>query len=260
MKGFSRLKNKKGIALESAIIFMVSIFTFCFLLSSLTLLGHSQAKINNIYIENNLECDQLGEQFISYVNAVTIQQCSTPVIAFDEGTKQITITCASVGASIYYTTNGDNPEIKEEQRYGDPIKIEDNCTIKAIAVCNGYLPSATVTGTVQKKDDGFDITCDPAETQSESEIPATNATESLYNYFSTNYLSYNPQSVATGLKIQHGGRVYTVIEQRTTVIPNAINFKFILKSGETTVMEISCVKTAESLENQFVTIEEWKKY
>lgn len=258
MKGFSRLKNKKGIALESAIIFMVSIFTFCFLLSSLTLLGHSQAKINNIYIENNLECDQLGEHFISYVNAVTIQQCATPVIAFDEGTKQITITCASVGASIYYTTNGDNPEIKVEQLYIDPITNIDNCTIKAMAVCNGYLPSATVTGTVENGSVVLDTTT--AETQSESEIPVPNATDGLYNYFLTNYSSYYPKPVATGFTIQHGGRVYTVIEQRTTVIPNAINFKFILKSGETTVMEISCVKTAVSLENQFVTIEGWKKY
>ncbi len=52
MKPRRILKNKKGIALENAILFMVIVFSFCALLTSLTLFGHYQTKLDKITLTN----------------------------------------------------------------------------------------------------------------------------------------------------------------------------------------------------------------
>ena len=42
------LKSKRGMALENAILFMLIIFSLCALLTSLTLIGHYQVKIEKM--------------------------------------------------------------------------------------------------------------------------------------------------------------------------------------------------------------------
>ena len=59
------LKDKKGMAIESAIIFMIIIFSFCALLSSLTLWGHYQTKLDNTVLLNKVTVEQIGEDFLS---------------------------------------------------------------------------------------------------------------------------------------------------------------------------------------------------
>ena len=54
--------------LESAIIFMVAIFAFCLLLSSLTLTGYNQVKIEKIKAKNDLNLDLVAEDYLAYVN------------------------------------------------------------------------------------------------------------------------------------------------------------------------------------------------
>lgn len=63
------LKDKKGLALENAILFMMIIFSLCFLLASFALIGHYQAKIENIKITQRVELDQIGEEFIDFPEA-----------------------------------------------------------------------------------------------------------------------------------------------------------------------------------------------
>lgn len=58
------LKDKKGLALENAILFMMIIFSLCFLLASFALIGHYQAKIENIKIIQRVELDQIGEDYL----------------------------------------------------------------------------------------------------------------------------------------------------------------------------------------------------
>ena len=64
------LKSKKGIALENTLLFMMIIFSLCFLISSFTLMGHYQGEIEKTMITNRVELDQIGENFV--VNRETL--------------------------------------------------------------------------------------------------------------------------------------------------------------------------------------------
>ena len=63
------LKSKRGLALENAIIFMLLIFSLCALLSSLTLVGHYEVKIENMLLRREVEIDQIGEDYLASVKA-----------------------------------------------------------------------------------------------------------------------------------------------------------------------------------------------
>ena len=63
------LKNKRGFALGSAVAFMVITFTLCFLLTSLTLIGHYQVKIDNMMLLDDVEIDQIGEDYLASLGA-----------------------------------------------------------------------------------------------------------------------------------------------------------------------------------------------
>ena len=58
-------KSKKGIAIETAILALVVIFSLCFLVTSLTLVGHYQVQIESSFILKDVELDQIGEDFIN---------------------------------------------------------------------------------------------------------------------------------------------------------------------------------------------------
>ncbi len=55
-----------------------------------------------------------------------------------------TISCTTEGATIYYTTDGSDPD-ETATEYTEPIYIEDTTTLKAIAYAEGYDPSAIAT-------------------------------------------------------------------------------------------------------------------
>lgn len=63
------LKSKRGMALENAILFMLIIFTLCALLTSLTLLGHYQVKIEKKALQQDIEIEQIGEHYLASVKA-----------------------------------------------------------------------------------------------------------------------------------------------------------------------------------------------
>ena len=58
------LKSKKGIALENAILFLMVIFSLCFLIASFTLIGHYQGEIEKVQLAQRVELDQIGEDFL----------------------------------------------------------------------------------------------------------------------------------------------------------------------------------------------------
>lgn len=65
MKYFRILKSKRGMAIETAIAFMLVIFMLCALLTSLTLIGHYQTKIEKITFLRSVEIDQIGEDYLA---------------------------------------------------------------------------------------------------------------------------------------------------------------------------------------------------
>ena len=69
MKRTALLKSKKGIALESAIVFMIVIFMFCFLITSTAFVGSYRTRINKTKAAFYVEQEQIAEDFIAYMNA-----------------------------------------------------------------------------------------------------------------------------------------------------------------------------------------------
>ena len=77
------------------------------------------------------------------VTVNVMEQCATPVIeATDNGsTASTVITCTTPGATIYYTTDGSDPDNINGTPYTGAFAITDNTKVKAIAYCEGYYPS-----------------------------------------------------------------------------------------------------------------------
>jgi len=67
MKLMKKLKCKRGIAFENAILLMLIIFMLCALLASLALVGHYQVKIENITLLQAVEIEQIGEDYLASI-------------------------------------------------------------------------------------------------------------------------------------------------------------------------------------------------
>ena len=72
------LKNKSGVALENTLLFMLVIFSMCALLTSLTLVGFFQTRINQITLLNEVELEQIGEEFIAHVKNTPTGEFTSP--------------------------------------------------------------------------------------------------------------------------------------------------------------------------------------
>src|SRR5574344_1730309 len=71
--------------------------------------------------------------------------------AVDSGT-EVTISCATDGAKIYYTTDGSDPTA-ESTEYTDAISVTPPMTLKAIAVKDGMNNSAVASASYTIKPD-----------------------------------------------------------------------------------------------------------
>ena len=79
-----------------------------------------------------------------------------PVVASDSGLTfrtdscEVSISCATDGATIYYTDDGTTPKRYDDYLYTGPVTITETTTFKAVAVVGG-IRSAYVTVTITKK-------------------------------------------------------------------------------------------------------------
>ncbi len=72
------------------------------------------------------------------------------------GGKTVTLSSTTTGAEIYYTTDGSDPT-EESTKYTEPFNLTaDSTTVKAIAVCDGF-----VTSTVSEETITISITAEP---------------------------------------------------------------------------------------------------
>ena len=79
-----------------------------------------------------------------------VQTCADPVFnpngGVFTGSAQVTITSATEGATIYYTTDGNDPVVsKSSIANGGTVNLTESCTLKAMAVKSGMNNSAIVT-------------------------------------------------------------------------------------------------------------------
>lgn len=81
------LKNKKGAALEMAILFMVIVFCFCTLLTTMTLTARSRIKLEKVYFNLDLDEDpvpnDIAKDMMSYFDDFLVGR----VIPRDEDNK-----------------------------------------------------------------------------------------------------------------------------------------------------------------------------
>jgi hypothetical protein len=85
---------------------------------------------------------------ITYEEPSSGNRVVTPIFNPAAGTytsdQDVTITCETEGATIYYTTDGNNPTASSSI-YSDPISVSETTTIKAIAIKDGMTNSAVAT-------------------------------------------------------------------------------------------------------------------
>lgn len=102
----------------------------------------------------NVTCGSSGNTYVQlskaifYVDQSTPSSVATPVISGTtpfEGSTQVTITCATAGASIYYTTDGTDPTTSSTP-YSAPFTITQTTTVKAIAELNGETSNIATKG------------------------------------------------------------------------------------------------------------------
>jgi N-acetylneuraminic acid mutarotase len=87
---------------------------------------------------------------ITGATALATQQAAPPTFSIASGTytsaQTVTISDATSGATIYYTTNGTTPTTSSSV-YSGPISVSSSETLEAFAVVSGYSSSAVATAT-----------------------------------------------------------------------------------------------------------------
>jgi len=71
----------------------------------------------------------------------------SPVEGSYAGTQTVTITCATDGAQIRYTTDSSTPSPASGTEYTEPLEVSSTTTLRAIAYKTGWIDSAVVSAT-----------------------------------------------------------------------------------------------------------------
>ena len=124
----SILKKVAGLALSAALVF--------------GMISCSSEADNNAALIGILNSSK-GNSGTPVMQTVATPAFSVESGAVDSGT-EVTITCGTEGANIYYTTDGTEPTA-ESTEYTDAISITEAVTLKAIAVKDGMNNSAVAS-------------------------------------------------------------------------------------------------------------------
>ncbi|MBR0296072.1 MAG: chitobiase/beta-hexosaminidase C-terminal domain-containing protein [Paludibacteraceae bacterium] len=136
-----------------------------------------------------------GSDASEVASATYLLKCATPTgltTGTYVGTQTVTLATATVGANIYYTTDGSNPTASSTH-YTAPFSVSSTSTIKAIAIKSNYvnsdMASATYTitpaFTVTWKNQGTTVTTTNVASGSKPTFPDMSAQSGCgkYTYF-----------------------------------------------------------------------------
>ena len=118
-----KLRSRRGVAMESAVLFMLIILALCTLVITLSLMGRHQINNNHNEIIADIEKDQIVEDFLAYVSAVTV------TAANDGGAVPSPSTPPAEGTSSFYDyiTNGHNAAIAQRAQQGVEFYSRYSC-------------------------------------------------------------------------------------------------------------------------------------
>ena len=114
--------------------------------------GHQYNITGIIVMYNNLQIAPLAATDVEDITAPVAVEAPVfdPVGGPYTEDQTVTITCATAGATIYYTLDGSDPTT-ESSEYTGALTITETTTVKAIAVLGGEISSiATATYTINK--------------------------------------------------------------------------------------------------------------
>ena len=162
-------------------------------------------------------------------------KCKTPVITYSSETGKVTITSATEGASIYYTTNGDNPTSSSTSYNDTPFDLTPSITtIKAIAVKNWtdnsdvatvtHVTNPTITLTIPDGGYIYDKTAkEPAVSLKNGETPISSSEYevSYSNKINAGTATVTISDAAGGDYIVYGSTTFTIAPKALTVTADA---------------------------------------
>lgn len=67
MKFLKVFKDRRGVAMETSIVFLLSVFSLCALLTVLALTGSAQMNIENSMISTRAAVEQIGENYLHFL-------------------------------------------------------------------------------------------------------------------------------------------------------------------------------------------------
>ena len=94
----------------------------------------------------NVQVDNIVVVYSPINTSAVATPTFSPAAGIYSEVQNITITCATDGATIYYTIDGTDPT-ETSSVYSSPIEVSSTTTIKAIATAEGYNNSSVATAT-----------------------------------------------------------------------------------------------------------------
>lgn len=143
--------------------------------------------------------------------------CATPVITYDYTTQMVSITCATTGSTIYYTTNGNDPTSSSTE-YSAPFSVISPTTVKAIATHTTFPTSSVAELAISQ------VATPTIQDNGSNAISITSATEGATIYYTTDgstpTTSSNPYS--TPLQENVSGVTIKAIAIKENMINSAV--------------------------------------
>ena len=181
------------------------------------------------------------------------ETAATPVITVADNS--VTITCATEGATIYYTTDGSDPTA-DSSVYSSPIALTETVTVKAFAAADGYDDSETAEKECEYVKP---VTATPVITDSDNTVTITCETEDAVIYYttdgtdptaeSTKYEAAFPVTASVTVKAIATKAGYTDSEVASAeveyVAPGTVGTPKITQDGNT--VTITCATTGATI-------------